>query len=48
MRLNVSKSTIANKIGNQRQLCLLNSGKPKFHGRRRHRATLSIAYRVIS
>ncbi|CAF3514295.1 unnamed protein product [Rotaria socialis] len=50
MNLNVSKSTIsriANKVGKQRQLCLLNSEKPKFH-RRRHIATPSIVRRITS
>ena len=50
MNLNVSKSTIsriANKVGKQRQLCLLNSEKPKFH-RRRHIATSSIVRRITS
>ncbi|CAF3321268.1 unnamed protein product [Rotaria sp. Silwood2] len=50
MNLNVSKSTIsriANKLGKQRQLGLLNSQKPKFY-RRRHVATLAIVRRVTS
>ena len=50
MNLNVSKSTISrivNKVGKQRQLCLLNSEKPKFH-RRRHIATPSIVRRITS
>ena len=50
MNLNVSKSTIsriANKVGKQRQLCLLNSEKAKFH-RRRHIATSSIVRRITS
>ena len=50
MNLNVSKSTIsriANKVGKQRQLCLLNSEKAKFH-RRRHIATPSIVHRITS
>ena len=50
MNLNASKSTInciANKVGKQRQLCLLNSEKPKFH-RRRHIATLFIVRRITS
>ncbi|CAM4885265.1 unnamed protein product [Rotaria socialis] len=50
MNLNVSKSTIsriANEVGKQRQLCLLNSEKPKFH-RRRHTATPSIVRRITS
>ena len=50
MNFNVSKSTIshiANKVGKQRQLCLLNSEKPKFH-RRRHIATPSIVRRITS
>ena len=50
MNFNVSKSTIsriANKVGKQRQLCLLNSEKAKFH-RRRHIATPSIVRRITS
>ncbi|CAF4500628.1 unnamed protein product, partial [Rotaria socialis] len=50
MNLNVSKSTIsriANEVGKQRQLCLLNSEKRKFH-RRRHIATPSIVRRITS
>ena len=50
MNFNVSKSTIsriANKLGKQRQLCLLNSEKAKFH-RRRHIATPSIVRRITS
>ena len=50
MNLNVSKSTIshiANKIGEQLQLCLLNSEKSKFH-HRRHRAISSIVRRITT
>ena len=50
MNLIVSKSTIsriANKVGKQRQLCLLNSEKPKFP-RRLHIATPSIVRRITS
>ena len=50
MNLNVSKSTtsrIANTVGKQPQLCLLNSKKPKFH-RHRHRAIPSIVRRITS
>ena len=49
MSLNISKNTInyiANKIRKQRQLCLLNSEKPKFH--HRHRAKPSIVHRITS
>ena len=48
MGLNVSKSTIANKIRNQRQLDSLNSEKPKFHRRRCHRAAPSMVHRIAS
>ena len=51
MNFNVSKSTIsciANTIGKQRQLCFLNSEKPKFHPRYRRRATPSIVRRMTS
>ena len=50
MNFNVSKSTIsriANKVGKQRQLSLLNSEKAKFH-RLRHIATPSIVRRITS
>ena len=47
--LNASKSTIsriANKVGKQRYLFLLNSEKPKFRRRRRHRETASAVHRI--
>ena len=49
MNLNVSKNTISrigNKIGKQRQLCLLKSETPTFC--RRHRATPFIIHRIPS
>ncbi|CAF2760967.1 unnamed protein product [Rotaria sp. Silwood2] len=48
MNFNISRSTIsriANKVGKQRELALLNNQKPKFY-RRRHLATPDIIRRI--
>ncbi|CAF3271959.1 unnamed protein product [Rotaria sp. Silwood2] len=50
MNLNVSKSTIsriANKLGKECRLCLLNNQKPTFY-RRRHVATPATVRRITS